>query len=136
MNFFYDRERITLEDGKLRRGSQSGFLLGEKVPRDIVHPLLGEVLARKNKKINKKIIKVLQEAEVTSLPAKNEDIEGYYLAQDVIDPGTGEVLAASNEALTQDKLNQLIQKKVAHFDLLFIRWGQCQLFPAGYLDYR
>jgi DNA-directed RNA polymerase subunit beta len=120
LNFFYDRERITLEDGKLRREVNPDFLLGKKAPRDIVHPLTGEVLARKNKKINKKIIKVLQEAEVTSLPAKNEDIEGYYLAQDVIDPGTGEVLAASNEALTQDKLNQLIQKKVAHFDLLFI----------------
>ncbi len=120
LNFFYERERITLEDGKLRREVNPDFLLGKKAPRDIVHPLTGEVLARKNKKINKKIIKMLQEAEITSLPAKNEDIEGYYLAQDVIDPGTGEVLAASNEALTQDKLNQLIQKKVAHFDLLFI----------------
>ncbi len=120
LNFFYERERITLEDGKLRREVNPEFLLGKKAPRDIVHPLTGEVLARKNKKINKKIIKMLQEAEITSLPAKNEDIEGYYLAQDVIDPGTGEVLAASNEALTRDKLNQLIQKKVDHFDVLFI----------------
>jgi DNA-directed RNA polymerase subunit beta len=120
LNFFYERERITIEDGKLRREVNPDFLLGKKAPRDIIHPLTGEVLARKNKKINKKIIKMLQEAQITSLPAKSEDIEGYYLAQDVVDPATGEVLVASNEALTQDKLNQIVQKKITYLDLLFI----------------
>jgi DNA-directed RNA polymerase subunit beta len=120
LNFFYERERITIEDGKLRREMNPDFLLGKKAPRDIIHPLSGEVIARKNKKINKKIIKMLQEAEITSLPAKSEDIEGFYLAQDAIDPETGEVLAASNEPLTKEKLTQIIQKKIASFDLLFI----------------
>ncbi|MFH0788997.1 MAG: DNA-directed RNA polymerase subunit beta [Pseudomonadota bacterium] len=120
LNFFYERERITIEDGKLRREVNPDFLLGKKAPRDIIHPLTGEVLARKNKKINKKIIKMLQEAQITSLPAKSEDIEGYYLAQDVVDPATGEVLVASNEALTQEKLDLIVQKKIAYLDLLFI----------------
>jgi DNA-directed RNA polymerase subunit beta len=120
LNFFYERERITLEDGKLRREMNPDFLLGKKAPRDIIHPLTGEVIAKKNKKINKKIIKMLQEADITSLPARNEDIEGYYLAQDAIDPETGEVVAASNEALTREKLNLIIQKKISSFDLLFI----------------
>jgi len=120
LNFFYERERITLEDGKLRREMNPDFLLGKKAPRDIINPLTGEVIAKKNKKINKKIIKMLQEADITSLPAKNEDIEGFYLAQDAIDPETGEVVAASNEALSREKLNQIIQKKIASFDLLFI----------------
>ncbi|MBI5604857.1 MAG: DNA-directed RNA polymerase subunit beta, partial [Deltaproteobacteria bacterium] len=120
LNFFYERERITLDDGKMRREVNPDFLLGKKAPRDIIHPLTGEVIAKKNKKINKKIIRMLQEAEISSLPAKNEDIEGFYLAQDVVDPGTGEVLVASNEALTREKLNLIVQKKIGYFDLLFI----------------
>ncbi len=120
LNFFYERERITLDDGKMRREVNPDFLLGKKAPRDIVHPLTGEVIAKKNKKINKKIIRMLQDAEISSLPAKSEDIEGFYLAQDVVDPGTGEVLVASNEALTREKLNLIVQKKIGYFDLLFI----------------
>ena len=120
LNFFYERERITVEDGKLKREVNPDFLLGKKAPRDIVHPLTGEVIARKNKKINKRIIKMLQEAKISSLAAKNEDLEGFFLAQDLIDPATGEVIAAGNEALNKEKLDQIIQKKIPYFDLLFI----------------
>ena len=120
LNFFYERERITVEDGKLKREVNPDFLLGKKAPRDIVHPLTGEVIARKNKKINKRIIKMLQEAKISSLAAKNEDLEGFFLAQDLIDPATGEIIAAGNEALNKEKLDQIIQKKIPYFDLLFI----------------
>ena len=120
LNFFYERERITIEDGKLKREVNPDFLLGKKAPRDIVHPLTGEVIARKNKKINKRIIKMLQEAKITSLAAKIEDIEGFYLAEDVVDSGTGEIIATGNEALTREKLDLIIQKKIAYLDLLFI----------------
>ena len=120
LNFFYERERISLEDGKLRREVNPDFWLGKRAPRDIVNPLTGEVISRKNKKITKKIIKMLQEAQITSLPAKAEDIEGYFLAQDVVDPESGEVLAAGNESLTKEKLSLILEKKIPSFDLLFI----------------
>ncbi|OGP51420.1 MAG: DNA-directed RNA polymerase subunit beta [Deltaproteobacteria bacterium RBG_13_43_22] len=120
LNFFYERERITIEDGKLKREVNPDFLLGKKAPRDIVHPLTGEVIARKNKKINKRIIKMLQEARITALAAKSEDIEGLYLAQDLVDPATGEVIAAGNEPLNKEKLDLIIEKKIPYFDLLFI----------------
>ena len=120
LNFFYERERISLEDGKLRREVNPDFWLGKRAPRDIVNPLTGEVISRKNKKITKKIIKLLQEAQITSLPAKPEDIEGYFLAQDVVDPESGEVLAAGNESLTKEKLSLILEKKIPSFDLLFI----------------
>ena len=120
LNYFYERERITIEDGKLRREVNPDFLLGKKAPRDIIHPLTGEVIVRKNRKINKRIIKQLQEAEITSLPARPEDIEGYFLAQEAVDPETGEVLVESNEELTREKLNLIIQKKLTALDLLFI----------------
>ena len=32
LNFFYERERITLEDGKMRREVNPDFLLGKKAP--------------------------------------------------------------------------------------------------------
>jgi DNA-directed RNA polymerase subunit beta len=120
LNYFYERERINLEDGKIRREVNPDFLLGKKAPRDIMNPLTGEVIVRKNRKINKRIIKLLQEAEIRSLPARAEDIEGYFLAQEVVDPETGEVLIESNEELTRDKLNLLLQKKTPFVDLLFI----------------
>ena len=120
LNFFYERERISLEDGKLRREVNPDFWLGKRAPRDIVNPLTGEVISRKNKKITKKIIKMLQEAHITSLPAKPEDIEGYFLAQDVVDPESGEVVAAGNESLTKEKLSLILEKKIPSFDLLFI----------------
>ncbi len=120
LNFFYERERITIENGKLKREVNPDFLLGKKAPRDIIHPRTGEVIARKNKKINKRIVKMLQEAKITSLAAKIEDIEGFYLAEDVVDPGTGEIIAIGNEALTREKLDLIIHRKIAHLDLLFI----------------
>ncbi|MCJ7832799.1 MAG: DNA-directed RNA polymerase subunit beta, partial [Deltaproteobacteria bacterium] len=55
-----------------------------------------------------------------SLAAKDEDIEGFFLAQDLIDPATGEILVAGNEPLTKEKLDLIIQKKIPYFDLLFI----------------
>ncbi len=120
LNYFYERERITLEDGKIRREVNPDFLLGKKAPRDIVNPLTGEVIVRKNRKINKRIIKLLQDAEIRSLPARAEDLEGYFLAQEVVDPETGEILIESNEELTREKLNLLLQKKTPFVDLLFI----------------
>jgi DNA-directed RNA polymerase subunit beta len=120
LNYFYERERINLEDGKIRREVNPDFLLGKKAPRDIVNPLTGEVIVRKNRKINKRIIKLLQDADIRSLPARAEDIEGYFLAQEVVDPETGEILIESNEELTREKLNLLLQKKTPFVDLLFI----------------
>ena len=120
LNYFYERERISIEDGKLRREVNPDFLLGKKAPRDILHPLTGEMIVRKNRKINKRIIKLLQDAEISSLPARIEDIEGYFLAQEIIDPETGEVLVESNEGLTKEKLNLILEKKIPALDLLFI----------------
>ncbi len=120
LNYFYERERIHLEDGKIRREVNPDFLLGKKAPRDIANPLTGEVIVRKNRKINKRVIKLLQDAEIRSLPARAEDIEGYFLAEEVVDPETGEVLIETNEELTRDKLNLLLQKKTPFVDLLFI----------------
>lgn len=120
LNFFYERERIHVENGKLKREVNAETLLGKKNVRDILHPQTGEVLVRKNKKINKKDIQLLQEAKISALAVKMEDIQGFYLAQDVIDPESGEIIAQANEALTSEVLQRIFQKNIPYFDLLSI----------------
>jgi len=120
LNFFYERERIHVEDGKLKREVNAESLLGKRNARDIVHPQTGEVLVRRNKKINRRDIQLLQEAKITALAVKPEDIQGYYLAQDLVDPETGEIFASANDPLTPEVLQQVFQKNIPYFDLLYI----------------
>ncbi len=86
LNYFYRTEEDYLQGRKTAPGSEPRFSPGEKGPPGHRPPQTGEVIVRKNRKINKRIIKKLQEAKITALPARPEDIEGYFLAQEVYTP--------------------------------------------------
>jgi DNA-directed RNA polymerase subunit beta len=62
----------------------------------------------------------LEQAKINTISVETEDLIGRYLAKDVVDPETGEVLAESNDEVTEKLLNEMKEKKVEGFEILFI----------------
>jgi DNA-directed RNA polymerase subunit beta len=49
-----------------------------------------------------------------------QDLIGRYLAKDVVDPETGEVIAECNDEVTEKLLNEMKERKIEVFEILFI----------------
>jgi DNA-directed RNA polymerase subunit beta len=120
LDYFYDKERIILKDGKVLKETPLALLVGQKAPSDIVNEETDEVLVRKHKKFTKAIIKKMETAHIKGIPIDEEDIVGKITAGDVVDPKTKDVMIPINKALTKEDLARITAKKVRHFDILFI----------------
>jgi DNA-directed RNA polymerase subunit beta len=49
-----------------------------------------------------------------------QDLIGRYLAKDIVDPETGEVIAECNDEVTEKLLNEMKERKIEVFEILFI----------------
>lgn len=120
LNFFYQTEKIYLDEGTLRRKFIPEFLLNKKMTTDVVDPRTGEVMVKKLKKVTPALIRKIQEAGLEYLTATPDELAGRVVAHDVLDPQTGETLVQCNEVLSEDKLHQLWSRGIKELDLLFI----------------
>jgi DNA-directed RNA polymerase subunit beta len=120
LNFFYQTEKIFLEQESIHRKFTPEFLVHKKAVTDIYDPRTGEVLIKKLKKITPAIIRKMQDAGVDRLAATSADLIGRVVAHDVLDPQTGEMLINCNEAVSEDNLAVLMAHNVGEVDLLYI----------------
>jgi DNA-directed RNA polymerase subunit beta len=86
---FYETEKISFQDGKIIKHMNYDLLVNKRATEDIVHPLTGEVLVRKNRKITKPSLKKLLDAKINALPMEANDLVGRYLARPVYHPQLG-----------------------------------------------
>jgi len=63
LHYFYDVERVFVEKGRLYL-EMDDYLVGQKVPEDIVAPKSGEVLAKKGRKLTKPLIRRIIESGI------------------------------------------------------------------------
>ncbi len=118
---FYPVETIVLKaDGTIEKVAQFDLLKDQIASADIVDPRTGAVIVRKNRKITRKAIRRLKEANIDRLPVSDEEVIGRVLAHDVIDMETGEVLAECNEEITEEMLATFREHGIDEFDVLFI----------------
>jgi len=94
--------------------------VGQKAPSDIINEKTDEVLVKKHKKITKAVIKKMEQANIHEIPVTEDDIIGKVTSVDIIDPKTKEVLIPINKEITADDLENIVEKKVKSFEILFI----------------
>ncbi len=120
LRFFYTTERIFIDGDNVSKEFVQELAVGQRAVSEIVHPETGEVLAKKNRKIGKKLAEKIVEAGVEKVAIEAENIIGSFTAHDVIDPATGEVILLCNTELTESALEAIIEAGIPHFDLLYI----------------
>src|SRR5437660_230516 len=119
LNYFYKKDLIIIEGGRLATQFVPAQLLGQRVTRDVKDPKTGELIAREGRKFNKAVVRQLEQAHVTEIPIGPEEVIGRIYAHDVIDSTTGEVLLQCNDEITEQLLDQLRQHDVRRLGVLF-----------------
>ena len=119
LRLFYKAENISIKRKKFKKEFDPEILLGQRASHEIVDPKSGEVLAKKNRKIGKALLKKLVEAKIKEFDIEREDLVGKYLTRDIVD-SSGEVIALSNTEITDSILDSFLDAKVKTFEILFI----------------
>src|SRR5215467_815020 len=91
LNYFYRKDVILLDGGRLAMEFVPAQLLGQRITRDVKDPKGGEILAREGRKFNKAVVRQLDQANVREVPVGPEEVVGRISAHDVVDSTTGEV---------------------------------------------
>jgi DNA-directed RNA polymerase subunit beta len=120
LDYFYHKEKVVLRKGKFYKEISKDVLVGQKSPTDILDPETHKIILKKHRRITEESFRKLELTKITTIPVEAEDLIGKYLAKDVIDPGTGEVIAECNDEVTDKLLDEIKERKVESFEILFI----------------
>ena len=120
LNYFYPAEEILLEGKKVFKKVEPEYLVGQKVSKDIKDPKTEEVIIRKDRKLNRAIIKKIIAAGIKYIPIEIEDILDKIVSKDIVDPATGEVILECNQAITKEKFNDIETRGIERFHILFM----------------
>jgi len=115
---FFVFDNFTLMD----QGAQVEFvaerLRGEVARFDILDRE-GNVIVQKDKRVNAKHIRDLENAKTKFISVPEDYLLGRVLAKNVIDAETGEVIATANEEITEMVLDKLREAKVKEIQTLY-----------------
>ncbi|RLC28285.1 MAG: DNA-directed RNA polymerase subunit beta [Deltaproteobacteria bacterium] len=117
---FYKTEIIGISEKECRREARLEHLYQSRLPRDIVDPGTGEVLAKKGEKYTKRLDKKLKRLEISHIPLGLEDVEGRVAAADIVDKETGEILVEANQSLTRESIEMLLEKGIDEVECLIL----------------
>jgi len=120
LNYFYPSERIVIEGRNIEKSIELEQVVGQRASLDIKHPESGDVIVKKDRKITRLLARKLVEAGVEFIPVEAEDIIGRVASQDIVDPSTGEVVLECNQILTREVLDEISERKINNFKLIFI----------------
>jgi DNA-directed RNA polymerase subunit beta len=103
-------------------GAQMEFVserLRGEVARFDISDRDGKVIVQKDKRINAKHIRDLENAKTKFISVPEDYLLGRVLAKNVIDPETGEVIANANDEITESTLEKLREAKVKEIQTLY-----------------
>jgi DNA-directed RNA polymerase subunit beta len=108
--------------GLMGEGAQMEFVperLRGEVARFDITDRDGNVIVQKDKRINAKHIRDLENAKTKFISVPEDYLLGRVLAKNVIDSETGEVIANANEEITESTLEKLREAKVKDIQTLY-----------------
>src|SRR6516225_4200516 len=79
----------------------------------------GKVIVQKDKRINAKHIRDLENAKTTYISVPEDYLLGRVLAKNVVDGDTGEVIANANDEITESVLEKLREAKIKDIQTLY-----------------
>src|SRR5690606_29439025 len=120
LDLFYYKEVIKLDKkGDHSRALDFDLLVGTRAMTDI-NDKAGKPIVKKGKKFTKLATKKISEAGIKDLPISVEELVGKIVAEDIFDESTGEVLCLANEALSESKIQELMEAGVKEIKVLYI----------------
>ena len=120
LDYFYHKEKIFYRKGKFLKEISKDVLVGQKATTDILDPETHKVILKKHRRITEDAFKRLEMTKINTIPMEDKDVLGKYLAKDIVDPETGEVVAECNKEVTQKLLDEMKERKMEEFEILFI----------------
>ncbi|WP_027797949.1 DNA-directed RNA polymerase subunit beta [Paraburkholderia acidipaludis] len=103
-------------------GAQMEFVperLRGEVARFDISDREGKVIVQKDKRINAKHIRDLENAKTTFISVPEDYLLGRVLAKNVVDGDTGEVIANANDEITESVLEKLREAKIKDIQTLY-----------------
>ncbi|WP_028215040.1 DNA-directed RNA polymerase subunit beta [Paraburkholderia mimosarum] len=103
-------------------GAQMEFVperLRGEVARFDISDREGKVIVQKDKRINAKHIRDLENAKTTYISVPEDYLLGRVLAKNVVDGDTGEVIANANDEITESVLEKLREAKIKDIQTLY-----------------
>ncbi|WP_322059089.1 DNA-directed RNA polymerase subunit beta [Paraburkholderia sp. J63] len=103
-------------------GAQMEFVperLRGEVARFDISDRDGKVIVQKDKRINAKHIRDLENAKTTFISVPEDYLLGRVLAKNVVDGDTGEVIANANDEITESVLDKLREAKIKDIQTLY-----------------
>src|SRR5512136_2068697 len=120
LDYFYHKEKIFYRKGKFLKEISKDVLVGQKATTDILDPETHKVILKKHRRITEDAFKKLEMTKINTIPMEDKDVLGKYLAKDIVDPETGEVVAEYSKEVTQKLLDEMKERKMEEFEILFI----------------
>jgi len=93
----------------------------------------GNIVIKKDKKVNARDVKKIKDAGIFNLIMKLENLPEIRLYNDILNTNTGELVASANDTLTHDILSDLIANKITQIDVIDFLSRQVGLYISDTL---
>ena len=93
---------------------------GQKLEKDIVNAVDGQVMIAADTKITPRLVKKLEEGGSFEYPFDIKQLVSAYIAHDIIDPETGEIILESGDEITEDALDRIEEMGLEEIKVLDI----------------
>lgn len=116
---FFETTHCHLKNGEFHINLIPLRLRGEIASFDIVAPETGELIVEQGRRITARHIKLMEKNNMQDLVVPRDYLVGKTLARKVMDTETGELLAEANEDVSEDLLDQIADKGINSFELIY-----------------
>ena len=122
--YFYESEMVRIEGRKIMKKVVPDLLAGQRCTRD-VKDSSGKVVTRKDRKFTNAAVRKITEDGIEWIQVAVEDIlrddpVKRVAPIDIVDESTGEVIIECNEVITQSHLEELKERGIFEFPLLYL----------------
>ena len=118
--YFYRREKVIVEGKRYHKAFHEELLKSQRASRDIKDTETGELLLKKGRPYNARILKRLKALGTEMVPINVEEIYGRAYAGAIKQPETGEPIVQANDVVDEESLNRLAAAGVTEFEILYI----------------
>jgi DNA-directed RNA polymerase subunit beta len=115
---FFDNDVFHLSAKEIKMELVPQRLRGQQMQFDITIGK-GEVVVEAGKRITARHIRELEKSRVKRLAVPASYVTGRALAKDIIDPETGELLVEANTVITDELVEQLLEKKFKTLETIY-----------------
>jgi DNA-directed RNA polymerase subunit beta len=118
LEIFFDNDTFHLSARDIKMELIPQRLRGQQVQFDITNGK-GEIIVETGKRITARHIRELEKSRVKKLEVPATYVTGRTLAKDIVDPETGELLLEANTVITEEIVDQLIDKKFKTLETIY-----------------